>query len=98
MYDCSKDIAEYLKPLASNDYTISDTLSLLSLHKKILLDNNEEHVSYYVDCLLAGIPLQEAIHFVLDEIYVHKKIRSLCEKSTFRKLLKKLCKGCVFRE
>ena len=46
--------------------------------------------------LFAGIPLGETIDFILDEIYVGKKIESFCKKSVFKKLLNKLYKCCTF--
>ena len=46
LYDnLSKVIAEYVKPLASNDCRISDILSFSSLLKDHPLDKNEESVS-----------------------------------------------------
>ena len=49
-----------------------------------------------MDSLFAGIPLGETIDFILDEIYVGKKIESFCKKSVFKKLLNKLYKCCTF--
>ena len=60
------------------------------------LDSNEEYVFYDVDSLFTSIPLGESIDFILDEIYVWKKLESFCKKWVFKKLLNKLCKGCTF--
>ena len=57
--------------------------------------SNEEYASYDVDLRCTNIPLGE-IDFILDEIYVRKKLELFCEKSVFKKLLNKLCKGCTF--
>ena len=96
LYDCSKIIAQYLQPLAIYEYTISDTLSFLDILRENPLDSNEEYVSYDVDSLFTSIPLGETIDFVLDEIYVPKKLEPFCKKSVFKKLLNKLFKGCTF--
>ena len=96
LYDCSKIIAQYLQPLAINEYTISDTLSFPDILRENPLDSNEEYVSYDVDSLFTSIPLGETIDFILDEIYVRKKLEPFCKKSVFKKLLNKLCKGCTF--
>ena len=69
-------------------------LFLISLEN--LLDSNEEYVSYDVNLLLNSISLGETIDFVLDEIYIRKKLEPFCKKSVFKNLLNKLCKGCTF--
>ena len=60
------------------------------------MDSNEEYVSYDADSLFTSVPLGETIDFILDEIYVRKKLEPFCKKSVFKKLLNKLCKGCTF--
>ena len=74
LYDCSKINAQYLQPLAINQYTISETLSFPDILKENLLDSNEEYVSYVVDLVFIIIPLGETIDFILDEIYFQKKL------------------------
>ena len=49
-----------------------------------------------MDLLFTNVALGETIDFILDEIYVWKKLELFCEKSVFKKLLNKLCKGCTF--
>ena len=49
-----------------------------------------------MDPLFTSIPLIETIDFIVDEIYVWKKLVPFCKKSVFKKLLSKLCKGCIF--
>ena len=80
LYNCSKIIAQYLQPLAINEYTISDTLYFPDILRENWLDGNEEYVSYDVDLLLASIPLGETIDFALDKIYVQKKLEPFCKK------------------
>ena len=96
LYDCSKVNAQYLQPLAINQYTISETLSFPDILKENLLDSNEEYVSYVVDLLFTIIPLGETTDFILDEIYFQKKLEPFCKKSVFKKWWNKLCKGCTF--
>ena len=96
LYDCSKVNAQYLQPLAINQYTISETLSFPNILKENLLDSNEENVSYVVDLLFTIIPLGETTDFILDEIYFQKKLEPFCKKSVFKKWWNKLCKGCTF--
>ena len=83
-------------PNIYNQYTISDTLSFPDILRENPLDSNEEYVSYNVDSLFISILLGETIDFILDEIYVRKKLEPFCKKSVFKKLLNKLCKGCTF--
>ena len=85
LYDCSKVNAQYLQPLAINQYTISETLSFPNILKENLLDSNEEYVSYVVDLLFTIIPLGETTDFILDEIYFQKKLEAFCKKSVFKK-------------
>ena len=61
-----------------------------------MLVSNEKYASYDLDSLFAGIPLGETIDFILDEIYVRKKIEPFCKEPVFKKLLNKLYKCCTF--
>ena len=40
--------------------------------------------------------LDETIDFILDEIYIQKKLEPFCKKSVFNNLLNELCKDCTF--
>ena len=96
IYNASKVIAKYLKPLAKNKFTISDTLTFPDLVKNTSNSNEYEGVSYHVESLFTSIPVEETINYIVDRIYVRKEIEPLCKKSIFKKLLFKLTKGCVF--
>ena len=72
--DCSKVIAWYLQTLVVTTYTISDNLAFPDILRKNLLDSNEEYVSYDVDLLFTSIPLDGPIDFILDEVYIRKKL------------------------
>ena len=56
IYDASKVVAQFLKPLARNEFTISDTLAFPELLKDIENSNNCEYVSYDVESLFTSIP------------------------------------------
>ena len=94
--DCSKIIAQYLQSLAINKCSISDSLYFPDILREKPLDSIEEYVSYDVDSLFTSILLGKTIDFVVDEIYVRKKLEPFCKKSVFKKLLNKLCKGWTF--
>ena len=64
-----------------NESMISDTVFFPDILRGDLLDSNEEYVSYDVDSLFTRIPLDEAIYFILDKIYVWKKLETFCKKS-----------------
>ena len=49
-----------------------------------------------MNLLFTSIPLGETIDFIVDEIYVRKKLEPFCKKSLFKKLLNKLHKCCAF--
>ena len=53
---------------------ISDTLSFPDILRENTFDSNEEYVSYDADSLFTSISLVEKIDFILDEIYVRKKL------------------------
>ena len=73
-----------------------DTLSFSDILRDNLLDSNKQYVFYDVDFLFTSIPLGETIDFILDAIYVRKKLEPFCKKPFFKKLLNKLCKGRTF--
>ena len=55
-YNCSKVIAEYLKPLCKNEYCIKDTECFSEMLRDLPpLNNGEEYVSYDVDSLFTNI-------------------------------------------
>ena len=68
LYNCSNIIAQYLKPLTINEYTISDALSFPDIPSENRSDITEENVSYDMDSVFTSIHLGETINFILDEI------------------------------
>ena len=97
-YNAAKVIAEYLKPLCSNQYKISDTQEFASLIKdQPPLNDDEEYVSYDVDSLFTNIPVAETIEYIIHQIYTEKKIPPICSKLIFKRLLSKLTSECSFQ-
>ena len=82
-------IANYLKPLAKNDFIISDTLFFPDMLKKTVDSEDYEDVSYNEESLFTNIPVKETIEYILHKIYVDKSIKPFCKKSIFKKLLVK---------
>ena len=95
-YNISKVIANYLRPLSKNQYTISDTLKFPDLLKSADTNANYEDFSYDVESLFTSIAVAEAIEYILKRIYTNKESKPLCKKSIFKKLLIKLTKKSVF--
>ena len=97
-YNTAKVIAEYLKPLCSNQYKISDKQEFASLIKnQPPLNDDEEYVSYDVDSLLTNISVAEAIEYIIHQIYIVKNIPPIYCKVIFKLLLLKLTTECSFQ-
>ena len=84
IYKASKVVAKFLGPLATNDYTIRDTLSFPDLLKGAPWDHNYKDVSYDVESLFTSIPVQETIDYILYKIYVNKDLKPFCKKSILK--------------
>ena len=95
-YKTGKLIAQYLKPLTKNEFVINNTQDFPSMLNRVELSEDEEDVSYDVESLFTNIPINETIDFICDEIYIHKKLQPICERSIFKKLLLKLTTECIF--
>ena len=61
------------------------------------LQDDEEDVSYDVESLFTNTPIQETIYYIIEQIYVHKKLTAICSKLIFRRLLIKLATECTFK-
>ena len=96
IYDASKVVAQFLKPLDRNEFTISDTLAFPELLKNIENSDNYEDVSYDVESLFTSIPIKETIDYIIHKIYIKNVIEPMCKKSIFKKLLIKLTKEFTF--
>ena len=96
IYNASKAVAKYLRPLSKNMYSIDDTLTFPELLKNAEESDDYEDVLYNVKGLFNSILGKETISYVIQKIYVKKEIEPFCKKSIFVKLLKKLTQECVF--
>ena len=96
IYNASKVIANYLKPLANDDFIIIDTLSFPDMLKEAVNSEDYEDLSHDVESLFTSIPVKETIEYISNKIYVDKLMKPFCKKSIFKKLLVKLTKECIF--
>ena len=96
IYNVSKVVAKYLRPLSKNKYSIDDTLTFPDLLKNAEESDDYEDVSYNIKSLFMSIPVKEMIDYIIQKIYVKKEIKPFCKKSIFIKLLRKLTQECVF--
>ena len=83
-YNVAKVISDYLRPLCKNEYSIYDTPKFPSMLSSIPpLQDDEEDVSYDLESLFTNIPLQETINYIIEQIYVHKKLMPIYLKLIF---------------
>ena len=94
-YQTDKFLAEYLKPLANNRYTLKNT-QLFSgpINKLLPFRNNEEDVSNDMEFFFSNVPIEFTIKYICDQIYLHKKLSPFCNR--FTKLLKKVTTENIF--
>ena len=72
IYNASKVVAKYLKPLSKNKYSIDDTLTFPDLLKNAEESDGYEDVSYNVENVFTSIPDKETIDYIIQKIYVKK--------------------------
>ena len=60
------------------------------------LEIDEEYVSYDVESLFTNIPVKETIDYIINEIYVNHKLKPMCSKLIFKRLLLKLTTESTF--
>ena len=89
-YKTAQIIGEYSRPLSKNEYTITikDTQQFADMIKQSpSLSQDEEYVSYDIESLFTNVPLHETINYIIEEIYINKKLKPLCNKLIFKRLL-----------
>ena len=85
-----------LRPLSKNEYSINDSHKLPSILSSIPpLQDDKQDVSYAVESLFTNIPTGETISYITEHIYVHKKLKPICLKLIFRRLLTKLVREYI---
>ena len=82
-YIAAQVIGEYLKPLISeNTLLLNGTHEFPDIIKnQPPLGPDEEYVSYDVESLFTNVLIHETIGYILDEIYVRKKLPVLCKNA-----------------
>ena len=89
-YKTAQIIGEYSRPLSKNEYTITikDTQQFADMIKQSpSLSQDEEYVSYDIESLFTNVPLHETINYIIEEIYINKKLKPMCNKLIFKRLL-----------
>ena len=82
-------ITNFLKPLCKNEYTVNESF-FQELTTLPSLEEDEEDVSYDVESLFTNIPVTETIDNIKDQIYVQKKLTTICTNLIFKRLLLKV--------
>ena len=95
-YYATKVIANYFKPLAKNDFIITNMLPFPDMLNKANNSEDSEDAFYYGESLFTNISVKETIQYILHKVYADKSIKPFCKKSIFKKLLVKLTQECVF--
>ena len=96
-YNTAQVISQYLKPLCKNEFKINDTQSFAVDIKNIQpLQEDQEDISYDVESLFTNIPINETIDYILDQIHNKKKLKPICSKLIFKRLLLKLATEVTF--
>ena len=97
-YNAANVISDYLRPLFKNEYSINDIQKFPNIISSIQpLQEEEEDVSYYVESLFTNIEIEDTINYIINQIYVHKKLTPIYSKLIFRRLLIKLAMECTFK-
>ena len=99
-YHPAKVIANYLRPLCQNEFTLDDTQWFSSMWKQQTpFSLDEEYVWYNVESLFANIPIDETILYIFIEMYqkVCHKLQQISIKIIFKGLLYKLTKEVSFQ-
>jgi len=68
-YPLAKWLDEKLKPLSTNEYTISDVFYFAEEIQKFKLDKTDFLVSYDVTALSTNVPLDETVHILADKVF-----------------------------
>ena len=78
-------------PLCQNEYPISDTQQFPDMLSNLPpLPDDEENISYNVESLFTNIPIKDTIEYIIEQVHAHKKLKPICGKLIFKRLLLKL--------
>ena len=97
VYTAAQIIADYIRPLNDSKYIIKDTLTFPNILAEMQLQEDEEDISYDVESLFTNVPVEETIEYILDEIFVHKRLKPLCKsRLIMKRFLQKLVSDSLF--
>ena len=96
VYNTAQVIAEYLKPLDDSKYVIKDTLTFPNVLTENKIKEDEEDISYDVVSLFTNVPIEDTIEYIINEIYVKKRLKPICTKLIMKRMLKRLTSDCLF--
>ena len=83
-------------PLCQNEYPISDTQQFPDMLSNLPpLPDDEENISYNVESLFTNIPIKDTIEYIIEQVHAHKKLKPICGKLIFKRLLLKLATECT---
>ena len=100
-YALAKWLDEKLKPLSTNEYTISDVFNFAEEIQHFKLDENGFLVYYDVTALFTNVPLDETIHILADKAFkdnwFNKTYNMNISKDDLIKLLNVATKNQLFQ-
>lgn len=97
VYTAAQVMAEYIRPLNDSQYIIKNTLEFPQVLAENPLKDDEEDISYDVESLFTNVPVEDTIEYILDEIYIRKKLKPICKsRLIMKRLLKRLTSDCLF--
>ena len=70
-YALAKWLDDKLKPLATNQYMISDTFGFVNEVHELVINNEDILVSYDVSSLFTNVPLEETIELLADKAFIN---------------------------
>ena len=84
IYNASKAVGKYLRPLSKNKHSIHVTLTFTDLLRNAEKSEDYEDVSCDIENLFMSTSVKEAIDYIIREIHVTTEIKPFC-KSLFLK-------------
>ena len=95
-YNAAKVGSTYFKPLCQKEYSTSDTQQFPDMLSNLPpLPDDEENISYNVESLFTNIPIKDTIEYIIEQVQAHKKLKPICGKLIFKRLLLKLATECT---
>lgn len=90
-YNVAKVILDHLRILFKNQYSIDVTeMSKNMVSSTPPLQGDEEYLSHDVESLFTDISIEDKINYIIEQVYLQKKLTPICSKLISRRLLAKL--------